>query len=218
MNTIGAPLAMLLNRPALAVISDDVEFAEISDGTAIAPSMNIFGWISMPELLEIAFSRATKEAASGDERPFADANRHRQRGHHRRGAKAALAPAKASSDFASVVMFLLLVAVQSIVPCVTQGATLRSIRCCNLMITAPNHRKHHQGGENLLCLHHLSRMDEQIAHAALARAADHFRRDDQDDGHAHAELQAGQDARQGGGDHDLDLNLPGVGAQILVQP
>ena len=76
-------------------------------------------------------------------------------------------------------------------------------------------RKHDQAREHLLGLHDLPGADQQIAHAALARAADHLGGDDQDDGDAHAEMQAGKNAGNRRGDHHLELDLPAVRAEVL---
>src|SRR5215218_210293 len=40
--------------------------------------------------------------------------------------------------------------------------------------------KHDKAGEHLLGLHHLSGIDQQETHSALARSADHLGRDNQD--------------------------------------
>src|SRR5215472_7587569 len=76
-------------------------------------------------------------------------------------------------------------------------------------------RKHEQCGKNFFGLQHLAGRDQQIAHTALARAADHFRGHDEDDRNAHAELQPREYARHGRGNHDLELDLPDIGAKIL---
>ena len=86
-----------------------------------------------------------------------------------------------------------------------------------------DHRGAHQGEddearEDLLGVHHLAGADQQVSHAAAAGAADHLGGDHEDDRHAHAELKPGKDAGNGGGDHDLELDLPPVGARDPPPP
>src|SRR5215469_5694158 len=76
----------------------------------------------------------------------------------------------------------------------------------------PHHRKHHEAREHLLGLHHLPGVDQEIAHAALARPADHLGCDDEDDGDAHAEVETREDAGDRGRNDDLELDLARAGA------
>src|SRR6185312_7417614 len=76
-------------------------------------------------------------------------------------------------------------------------------------------RQYDQARKYFFRFHHLAGLNQQESHAALAGTADHLGGDNQDHRHAHAEVQPGKNAGNGGWNDDFHLNLPAIGAKVL---